>query len=673
MNNLFKTRYLLNSDGSESATALTDSNTVFVHTYLGDDNTGDGTRAKPYRSMTKALLKAGITYVIFRGVINEYFLSTKTIIGDDKNQNIVNNYSARPYPIFNCTISTTMSPNGDIGDYRGVIFNGDETNFSGGSAYRYYCLIKGNFTNNNPTRACNNNTYKGFIHNHGVTLIYSNSIISSLFNHISTGGEILYNIVFLSTAVFKYNGVNIVRPNFTNDSKLNMTLLRSAYVSAGMTSASTDVLFPKDTFSNERCSLIHESRAGGSHTNVFNKYDINLTGIITAAITANQAKTSIQLTVADSSKFPATGDIFIPNAAGDGYEVFTYTSVTINSGTLITFNGASYTFKVAHSNGATCTRYGDVLDFTLNPDPTNEALWASDTGGYVGCFRPAYNNMENNVGTVMNVLADGSESGTGDLMSLDADKCLVFNESSLQTWNRVTESTTLHIPNGSIFKGLDADSKDGSPFGYYIGKYQNTISTTQIAAGGTLTVGKWYKIYNDVSQDVTKAIIYNGVQYLPEYTFQCITGVTTFSELNAGSGTYVKELLSGVLESMEIIPYDDLNIPSSFPKFSAPLRGECKLIYYTASGATRYGKVAGDPVKFSDLSHANFITDLGYNPNDKIAYYDNWAVSNADQEFFVITNPSLSATIRGYFTTRIPNIKYLRREINGHFDQPYDY
>lgn len=85
MTNLFKTRFLPNPDGTESTTALTNANTVFIHTYLGDDSTGDGTREKPYRSMTKALTKAG-AYILFRGLINETFNSAKIIIGDDINQ-----------------------------------------------------------------------------------------------------------------------------------------------------------------------------------------------------------------------------------------------------------------------------------------------------------------------------------------------------------------------------------------------------------------------------------------------------------------------------------------------------------------------------------------------------------------------------------------------------------
>ena len=121
--------------------ALTNSNCAFVHTYLGDDNTGDGTRQKPYKSISKANLKS-VSYMLFRGVINEYFLTTKIIIGDDINQTLANNYSARPYPILTCTMASGMQPNGDNGGYYKVIFNSDEINYNPGTATRQYCLFK---------------------------------------------------------------------------------------------------------------------------------------------------------------------------------------------------------------------------------------------------------------------------------------------------------------------------------------------------------------------------------------------------------------------------------------------------------------------------------------------------------------------------------------------------
>ena len=92
--NLFKTRFAPNPDGTDSATTITNVNTVFVHTYIGDDFSGDGTRQYPFKSTFKASQKSGVSYIVFRGVINETFSVDKTIIGDDINQTIVfSNYS----------------------------------------------------------------------------------------------------------------------------------------------------------------------------------------------------------------------------------------------------------------------------------------------------------------------------------------------------------------------------------------------------------------------------------------------------------------------------------------------------------------------------------------------------------------------------------------------------
>lgn len=676
MANLFKTRYIPNADGTDSTEVSNDANTVFVHTYLGDDNTGDGTGAKPYRSVTKANLKSGVSYIVFRGVINEAFSGGKIIIGDDINQILMTtNYTVNSYQAKRLSTTAILPTRGGATNNM-ITFSPitisyfNNYNNVGGGKY-CLCVLFGGTTELAEITDNTNNTFNVVSNNNQCHCV--NSIIVKSLSTVNGVGKIK-NTIMPSSIILKYgSAINIILPNFTNDSKQNILLLKNAFVNAGMTQVNVDSLFPKDSFGNETCIVIKEERDGGIHPNIFNKYDATLTGTITAAITANQAKTSIQLTVADSSKFASTGDIFVPNTAGDGYEVFTYTSVTINSGTLITFNGASYTFKVAHSNGATCKRYGEVLDFTLNPVTTNEALWASNTGGYVGCFRPAVDGIINTGNPIINVNADGSDDvASGTLMVIDASGNLVF-QSSAQTWNRLKDQTTINIPIGSNFKGLSAMSQDGSPFGHYLGKKQNLIDTTAVNPGDALTVGKMYKVYNDSAQDVTRAIIYNGIQYLPEFTFMCIAGVTVFSLLNVGSGSYVKKVLADVLESIDILPYDNANTPSvSFPRFSAPLMGECKLLYYTAAGATRYGKIAGNPVLFGDLAVANMITDFG-SINNQISYYNGYAISNADQEFFTLANPELTSPKSTYFTAAIPTLRYLRREINGHFDEPYDY
>lgn len=695
MTNLFKTRYLPNPDGTESTTALTNANTVFIHTYLGDDSTGDGTREKPYRSMTKALLKASTTYVLFRGLLNESFnVGTKNLIGDDINQVLIaSNYTV--------TLTTTIR----------ITFDDKKTGFGGYPTYAN-CIYEKCSSHGSPAKSLQfelaktnyvlvaSQAYGGFDGMLNCTV--SNSFLGSF----AAGTTYHRNSIFLKTLQFTFTtlirqslkyavlnqstipvstaGVRGIVPSLTNDSIANVQMIRNAFLllDTSITEANMNSWFNIDGFGNETCKVIKEQHFGGSHPNIFNKYAPNLTGKLNTAVTTG-AKTSVTINIADANQWPTTGDLFMPTETAytangvtmpiGSFEVWSYTSITIVSPERITLSGPSYTFKTAHSDlNKNCTLYGDVLDYTLNPDPYNEALWASDIGGYVGCFRPAHAcDVETGLSAISNVDETGTDSGSGDLLQIVNGE-LKFNSASSQLWNRLSDTTTISIPNGSNFKGLNAMSQDGSPFGYYIGKKQTLISPTAIAAGNALTVGKWYKVYNHDGNSVSEAIIYNGVQYLPEYTFLCVTGVTTFSELELGSGSYVKEILSGVLESIEILPYNDMTTPSTFPKFSAPLMGECKLIFYTASGAARYSKTTGDPVKFTDLDLANMITDFGTVKN-KISYYNDWAVSNADSEFYLLTNSGLSATLRGYFTQSIPTIKYLRREINGHFDMPYDY
>jgi hypothetical protein len=118
--NLFKLRYVPNPDGSESGTTLTDSNTVFVHTYLGDNATGDGSRANPYRSVQYAVTaKSGATYIVFRGIINEAFSTSKVIIGDDINQMLLfSNYSVSINSIINMTTDWSLIPSHYYSNYR---------------------------------------------------------------------------------------------------------------------------------------------------------------------------------------------------------------------------------------------------------------------------------------------------------------------------------------------------------------------------------------------------------------------------------------------------------------------------------------------------------------------------------------------------------------------------
>ena len=600
-NNFFKIKYFPNADGSNSSTVLNDSNTVFVHTYVGDDLTGDGTRAYPYRSVGKALLKSG-SYIVFRGVVNEPFTINdggKILLGDDINQMIItSNYTNVISSIWNLTIDTipSMSGNNYNNAKNRIIFTQLFTQSYYEPGFLYDLFKVGRFPYyNGGAGSATNCTFS----------IYG--LPASMTNPPTNRNNIVYNTlditvgscylkynVFSTSTVFKSGGVTITSPSWTNDSKTNVSLIKAAYISQnsawGTGSFPTrpiDSIFYVDSFGNETCKIIKEIKNGGTRPNIFNRYSGNT-----------------------------------------------------------------------------------VLDWTLNPDINNEALFASDTGGFVGCFKPNMSVSSSGTTTwssIKNVNTDGSDDVTGTLLLNNSDIISFANNPSVTTqiWNRMTGTTVLSLPTGVLFNGIEAMSTDGSPFGYYIGKHQELVDPVQLTTGSTLVVGNIYKVCNSVHV-TANGVTYNGNNYAPDYFFRCVYGVTTFTLVTPGSGTYLQKLNSTPLESIEIIPYSDLTtVSSTYPKFSCPLSGDVKMLFYSASGASRYSKTIGTPVLFGDLKSGNFLTDY---PNvcDKISYYDTWGVTNADQEFLTLVS-------NGYFTYSAPLIKFLKIEMNGHFNAAYDY
>jgi hypothetical protein len=577
----FKTLWIPNADGTDSTSPCNNSNTAFVHSYLGDDLTGDGTRENPYRTVNKARQKSGISYIVFRGIINEY-ISGGRLIGDDINQIVVHNYYYVGSICTRVTFDFFKNTNfWDTASYNVIVLYSNSSRNSNQN-YNSYCLFQDMSTEGYNDGYVVNCTIKDSDLRTSVNNTSKNNLIYNSTN-VSSSGIVYKNFVFLSSCIFKYNGTVVPSPTWTNDPKGNINLLRTAYVKAGMSQINADALFYKDVFGNETCQIVWEKRNGGILPNIFNKYNVD----------------------------------------------------------------------------------GTIADFTLNPDPHNVALWASDIGGYVGCFKPA--ETISMADPIINVNSDGTDDIiAGTLLQYSGDN-LVFNNLSTQTWNRMRSANVTFIPNGSKFKGSGSMSKDGSPFGTYIGKYQYLIDTIQINPGDTLTVGSLYKVFNDTSNNIDNAILYNNVQYLPEYTFQCIAGVTIFSLLNSGSGTYVKRIIADPMESIEIFPYDNPTTQSAFPPFSVPLMGEVKILFYTAAGAKRYGKTTGAPVLFGDLVNVNFGVDFSTLVNNKIAYYNNYAISNADQEYVVLSSNT------NYFIVAIPTLNYFKTEINAHNDNIYDY
>lgn len=568
MPNYFKTRFLPNPDGTDSATALTNANTAFVHTYIGDDLTGDGTREFPFRSIFKANQKSGVSYIVFRGVINEAFsLPAKRLIGDDVNQNLItSNYSVGQLVGYtNFTCDRNPETGYDYGNYARMIITGlmNTSGNSNGNHDKYFHLFLGGFNANEAAFLvsyinCTTCGFKGtFLHKNGIILIYLDAV----------NGTKLKNMVIPSSTILKYNGTTLTQPTWTNDSKANIQLARNAYLSAGMSQANVDLLFAKDSFGNETCRIVKESRNGGTSANIFNRYDGS----------------------------------------------------------------------------------GNVLDYSLNPNSLNEALYASDTGSYVGFFKAAsaISSVGNTLTAPVNVLTDGSEGVAGTLLLNTAD-VLSFATGQSQIWNRVKSTSTIVIPNGIKFNGIQSLSTDGSPFGYYFGKFQNLMDATGLTPADALEANTIYKVHN-LTRTIYESAIYNGNQYLPDYFFKTGTTPLAFTLLNSDSGTVVKKVLTTPLESIEIIPYDDETTPSTtFPKFSCPMFGDCMMLFH------KIGANIDLPVLFSEVT------------NDKIAYYDDWAVTNADQEFV-----TLAADTTNYYYA-LPVLKYLRVEINGHFNADYD-
>jgi len=573
MANLFKTIFALNFDGTNSSIIITNENTVFVHTYIGDDFSGDGTREYPFKSAFKANQKSGVTYLVFRGVINESVSINKKVIGDDINQQIAmtnylidlsnNNYRLTmdtdgPNGFHSQGVSYTMSiiTNGkvDVMNYFNTLIKNYVTGYYNNYSSLDQCTIVNfdykwkysQFTNNTPAK---------------------NMLICGIVNLHDTSACPLYTI-FSSQCYFKYNGVDIIQPIWTNDSKANMQLLRDGYLVAGMPQVYVDSLFLKDSFNNETCRIILEERNGGTSANIFNRYNSD----------------------------------------------------------------------------------GSVIDYTLNPASNNEALYASDLGGYVGCFGPANAILPTDLDTPINVNTDGSDDiiNPATLLRGNIDNTFDFDISSAQTWNRMRSHTTINIPNGVKFRGSESMEDDGSAFGYYFGKQQNLISDIIINPGDILEPNTLYKVCNP-NKDIFSAILYNGTQYLPDYFFKTGTDILIFSLLNIGSGTILRKVLAVPFESEEIIPYDGPNTPSlTFPKFSCPFFGDVLMLFH------KIGDRINLPVLFSEV------------PNDKISYYSNYAVTNADQEFV-----NLSTDVINYYY-KIPTLKYLRIELNAHYNAYYE-
>jgi hypothetical protein len=560
-----------------------DTNFAFVHSYIGDDYTGDGTHLHPFKTFAKA--KTVSQFILFRGVLNEYYTGGY-VSGDDINQVVIfSNYGGSVNQISNCTTdvypynckplniivtgTSTYTNQTDPDNKSYTFFDGVTRDFPGywGGSSSNNCTLGGyDYGSSNA-----NYLSGGYVANIDSIIIKSFNITdysTRLLTYPAVSWQNKY-CVFPSDCRFSFAGTPIAQPIWTNDSKANMQLLRNSYLAAGCPDSVMNQVFYVDSFGNDTCKIVLEQRNGGTNPNIFNGYNSD----------------------------------------------------------------------------------GSVADFSLNPDSANEALYASSAGSYVGFYKPA---LPMTFGNVINVNTDGSDDTAAGTLMLLSDNDLSFSTTSSQTWNRVRDITTIFVKNGFKLKGAGCIVDDGSPFGFFFGKYQNLVDPTALGESAALEVNTLYKVCNS-AKNIANAILYNGVQYLPDYFFFTNSSVMNFTLMNEGNGTVVKKVLADVMMSVEIQPYDNLTTPStSFPRFSMPLFGDLQMLYYKAGNA--YGKTAGTTVLFGDTQ---VITD-------KIAYYDAWAITNADQEFI-----TLVADTTNYYADAV-TLQYFRREINGHYCADYD-
>lgn len=204
------------------------------------------------------------------------------------------------------------------------------------------------------------------------------------------------------------------------------------------------------------------------------------------------------------------------------------------------------------------------VDYSLYLSADNFALTMSDQLGYIGCYKA--NAKVLTFGAVMHVNVDGSDDlvTVPDMLISDGNgKFHVSTADSVQIRNRV-RSDVFNFKRGFNLTAFQSQIKSGLGSRFSMGKFQP------------------YNITNSPT--------------LPQ-------------------------------ESIEILPYDDENTPSVFPRFSGMFNGQCQMWYHTT------GAKINQPVLFNDLQSFFAITT-----DKSLAEYGTWAVTNADFETYLLSS-----------------------------------
>jgi hypothetical protein len=105
-----------------------------------------------------------------------------------------------------------------------------------------------------------------------------------------------------------------------------------------------------------------------------------------------------------------------------------------------------------------------------------------------------------------------------------------------------------------------------------------------------------------------------------------------------------------VVESIEVLPYDNPTTPSTAPKFSMAFNGQTLVYYWTG------GIKIGLPVLFNDLAGIGIAVDATF-----LSIYGTWAVSTSDLESYDLSQFTSLVGAKQYPLT------YFAGELNAHY------
>ena len=297
-------------------------------------------------------------------------------------------------------------------------------------------------------------------------------------------------------------------------------------------------------------------------------------------------------------------------------------------------------------------------DLHLNPDLNNVALRASETGNFVGALPPAQTKTISN--TFKNVNANGTiTTANGLIMSIDPVTGLLTNNLDPTTyngqeWNRFTAPVSGDLGSQSTFKGVNnMNFATGQTSGVYIGKNQPLFGPELFPKSGifSLEANKRYKVI-DISPDSTFPAD-TGITIKKEGTMDVQVGrsgvfftaldITGYTFQANNSQVSIVEVLATPFESVECTAYVNGTTPSSLlPRFSCPMNEDVLILYHRQTDT---------PVLFSEIA------------NNKHAYFQNFAVSNADSEYYALITDTVN------YISKPVNLRYCQIEVNIHFDK----